>query len=369
MEYCVRCVMPNTKPGVFLDERGLCNACRSQEMKRKVDWKSRRKELEAIIDEIKVTNTSSYDCLVPVSGGKNSWYQAWMMKEVFGMKVLCCVMAPHLPTTEGIYNLNQMVDSIGLDIIKITLKPSVYKKIRKKAFIRQGEPNWPEHMTVFAGVTNVAQIYDIPLIVWGEDVAFEFGGIQTQESKADASDIDNNDLIKDKTIDDFIDNDISKRDTFFYRYPDLKSSDGKGVKSIYLGYYDFWEGRKHLELCTSMGFKSRVDGPLSGNYLDYDNIDEKLCEINIWLKYIKFGFWRPTDQVCYDIWNGKLSREDAVEIVNKLQNEFPQEYFEDFLQFHNISEQEFWETVEKFRNLDIWKKNQHGEWKLKVKLQ
>jgi len=69
MEYCVRCVMPNTKPGVFFDERGWCNACRSQEMKQKVDWGSRRKELETIIDEIKLTNTSSYDCLVPVSGG------------------------------------------------------------------------------------------------------------------------------------------------------------------------------------------------------------------------------------------------------------------------------------------------------------
>jgi len=369
MKYCVRCVMPNTKPGVFLDERGLCNACRSQEMKREFDWVSRRKELETIVDEIKETNISSYDCLVPVSGGKDSWYQAWMMKEVFGMKVLGCVMAPHLPTTEGIHNLNKMVESVGIDIVKITLKPSVFKNLRKKTFLRQGEPNWPEHNIIQSGVTNVAQVYDIPLIVWGEDIAFEFGGIQTQESKADASDININDTIKDKTIDDFLDDDISRRDTFFYRYPELKLSDGKDIKSIYLGYYDSWEGRKHFELATSMGFKSRADGPLSGNYIDYDNIDEKLGEFNIYFKYIKFGFWRPTDQVCYDIWNDKLSREDAVKIVNQLQDEFPHEYFENFLNYHNISEQEFWETVEKFRNLDIWKKDRHGEWKLKVKLQ
>ena len=368
MKYCARCVMPNTKPGVFFDERGLCNACRSQELKMKVDWSSRRQELENIVNEVKETNISSYDCLVPVSGGKNSWYQAWMMKEVFDMKVLCCVIAPHLPTTEGIYNLNKMLESVGLDTIKITLKPSVIKKFRKKTFIRQGEPNWPEHMTVFAGVTNVAKIYDIPLIVWGEDVAFEFGGIQNQDSQSDASDIDKNDLIKDKTIDDFIDDDISKRDTFFYRYPDLKSDTGGEIKSIYLGYYDFWDGRKHLELAKSMGFMSRVDGPLSGNYLDYDNIDEKLCEINIWLKYIKFGFWRPTDQVCYDIWNGNLSREEGVKIVNRLQGEFPHEYFADFLRFHNISEDEFWETVEKFRNLDIWQQDSDGKWELKVEL-
>ena len=113
--------------------------------------------------------------------------------------------------------------------------------------------------------------------------------------------------------------------------------------------------------------KSRAKGPLSGNYLDYDNIDEKLCEINIWLKYIKFGFWRATDQVCYDIWNNKLSREEAVEIVNDLQDQFPEEYFEDFLRFHSISEKEFWDTVEKFRNLDVWHKR-NGKWSIKKKL-
>ena len=118
-----------------------------------------------------------------------------------------------------------------------------------------------------------------------------------------------------------------------------------------------------------MGFIPRKEGPLSGNYLDYDNIDEKLCEINIWLKYIKFGFWRPTDQVCYDIWNGYISREEGVEIVNKLQDQFPKEYFENFLEFHNISDKEFWETVDKFRNLDIWEKGSNNEWRLKVKLQ
>ena len=116
------------------------------------------------------------------------------------------------------------------------------------------------------------------------------------------------------------------------------------------------------------GFHERQAGPLSGNYIPYDNIDEKLCEINIWLKYIKFGFWRPTDQVCYDIWNDRLSRKEAVEIVNKLQGEFPKEYFEDFLRFHGLSEQEFWEVVEKFRNLDVWRKNNNGEWVLNAVL-
>src|SRR5690606_728122 len=112
-------------------------------------------------------------------------------------------------------------------------------------------------------------------------------------------------------------------------------------------------------------FHSRAAGPLSGNFIDYDNIDEKLCEINIWLKYIKFGFWRPTDQTCYDIWNFRMKRSEAVKIINNLQNEFPKEYFHDFLRFHDITEEYFWEIVEKFRNKDIWEKRDDGEWYLK----
>lgn len=368
MNYCKQCVMPDTKPGVSLDERGFCNACRSQEQKKEINWDHRENELKNILKKIKEENDGAYDCLVPVSGGKNSWYQAQTIKNKYGMKVLGCVMGAHLPTTEGIHNLNQMVKSVDHDLVKVTLKPSTYKSLRKKTFLQQGEPNWGEHMTVFAGVTNIAKIYDIPLIVWGEDIAFEFGGMQTQASKADASDIDKNDLIKEKTIDSFLDKKIKKRDTFFYRYPDLITNDGKNISSIYLGHFDFWEGRRHYQIVKDMGFLARKKGPLSGNYIDYDNIDEKLCEINIWLKYIKFGFWRPTDQTCYDIWNGFLTRDEAVDIVNRLQDEFPKEYLHYFLRFHDLTESEFWETVEKFRNPEIWAKDKNNKWVLKQEL-
>lgn len=364
MKFCTKCVMPDTKPGVKLDERGLCNACRAQEAKRGIDWLQRRKDLEKIVADVKAKNKSLYDCVVPVSGGKNSWYQAAMMAEQFKMKVLCVTLGAHVPTTEGIHNLNTMVTDLNVDIIKITLKPSTYRKLRRKAFIRQGEPNWAEHCAMFSSVVNTALIYDVPLIVWGEDIAFEFGGLQRADSVASAIDIDKNDLIKGKTIDAWLDNDIDPRDVFFYRYPHYETLEKSGIKSIYLGHFDFWDGRKHYKFVKERGFWPRRQGPLSGNFIDYDNIDEKLCEINIWLKYIKFGFWRATDQTCYDIWNDKLTRDEAVDIVNRIQHEFPKEYFGDFLRFHDLTEQEFWETVERFRNTDIWEKKD-GNWEIK----
>lgn len=367
MKFCSNCVMPDTKPGVFLDERGFCNACRAQELKAKVDWDSRFSELELIVNDIKKANHPFYDCIVPVSGGKDSWYQASVLAEHFGLKVLCVTLGAHMPTTEGIDNLNNMIKDLNVDHMKITIKPSIFRKIRRKCFLRQGEPNWAEHCAMFSSVVNTALIYEVPLVVWGEDIAFEFGGLQRSESKPSAIAIDKSDLVKEKTIFDWIDDDVSERDVFFYKYPDYEKLEAAGVKSIYLGHFVNWYGRRNFDFVKSRGFTERRKGPLPGNYIDYDNIDEKLCEINIWFKYLKFGFWRPTDQTCYDIWNKNLSREDAVKIVNSLQNEKPFNDIEDFLNFHMITREEFDETVEKFRNKDIWHYI-NGEWKLKYKL-
>ena len=365
MKYCSTCCMPDTKPGVVLDEQGRCNGCRSSEIKKHVDWDKRWQSLVKIADEIKQNRSEgSYDCLVPVSGGKDGWYQTYVMSEILGLITLCVVMASHLPTKEGIHNLNSLIKDQNVDLLKITVKPSTIKALRKKWFLKKAEPNWAEHCVIFSGVVNAALLYDIKLIVWGEDISFEFGGVQRKESKPSALEIDKSDLLNDHTVLDSLDENILFRDIFFYKYPDYEKLESAGIKSIYLGHYHRWDGRAHYNFVKKRGFKAREEGPLSGNFISYDNIDEKLCEINIWLKYIKFGFWRPTDQTCYDIWNGRMTKSEAAKIVDSLQDEFPHEYFQDFLRFHDISETEFWMVVEKFRNKDIWHKID-GKWKLK----
>ena len=367
MDFCRKCVMPDTKPGVVLDNDGFCNACRTQILKRQIDWVERRHELSSICDEVRRESTGAYDCIVPVSGGKDGFYQAYTMRQM-GMRVLCVILSPHLPTTEGIHNLNNLVEKLDVDLIKMTLKPSVFRTLRREAFLRQGEPNWPEHNSIFSTVANIAKVYEVPLVIWGEDIAVEFGGQQNKDAKADATDIGQNDLIKSKTIDDFLGNDIGPSDvSLFYRYPSIEMLRELGLKSLYLGYYHFWDGYKHFRIAQEHGFKRRAQGPLSGNCLDYDNIDEKLCEINIWLKYIKFGFWRPTDQCCYQIWGGYMDRDEAIRIVNRLQGEFPKEYLEDFLRFHDLTAEEFWKTVDRFRNPELWEQR-NGTWHLRYKV-
>ena len=366
MRYCSRCVLPDTKPGIWLDAEGVCSACRSNEEKKSIDWETRRSELARLADEIRGSNGNGYDCIVPVSSGKDSFYQTWMMKVVQRLHVLCVVVIPHLQTREGISNLNALVSNLHVDLVKVSVKPGTLRILRRRAFFEIGEPNWAEHCAVFAGVARVAYAYRVPLVVWGEDIAVEFGGSTSNKRVASAEDLIENDLIKKRALGDFFSEDVAEGDVYFYRHPPKDELKRRQLRSIYLGYYDCWDGHRHYEVAKELGFQER-SSPLAGNILTYDNIDEKLCEINIWFKFLKFGFWRPTDQCCYQIWNARMTREEAVEIVNARQYEFPGEYLKEFLEYHEITEAQFWETVEWFRNPVIWHKLD-GRWRLKVPL-
>ena len=140
MRYCKRCVLPDTKPGVVFDEEGICSACRSVERKHKIDWSARADKLRKICDDIRGTNGNGYDCIVPVSGGKDSFNQAYIMSKVYNLRVLCVVVVAHLQTVEGIENLNLLVEKLDVDLIKISTRPSTLQNIRRSALLRVGNP-------------------------------------------------------------------------------------------------------------------------------------------------------------------------------------------------------------------------------------
>ena len=355
MNYCKRCVLPDTKPGLTFDEQGICSACRFVESKKKIDWETRQNKLRELCNSIRGMNGHGYDCVVPVSGGKDSVYQVHMMKNVYGLKVLAVNVSAHIHTSEGILNLNSMIENLDIDLIKVNVRPSTLKKTRMLGFRKKGNIGYAEHRIVFSAVARVALFYKVPLIVWGEDIATEFGGnISKSSEDGSADDLINNDLFREIGFEDLVGDEVNQNELFFYHHPDIKELKQANIKTIYLGHYHWWDGTKNFEFAKKYGFISRKKGPLSGNILDYDNIDEKLCEINIWFKFLKFGFWRPTDQTCYKIWNGYMTRDEAVEKVNKIQYDFPSEYLQDFLDYHDLDENEFWNLAEKWRNKNIW---------------
>ena len=369
MRYCKRCVLPSTKHGVVFDDEGICSACRSVEKKHKIDWGARAEALHRICDQVRGKNGQVYDCLVPVSGGKDSMYQVYMMSQVYKLKTAAVIIVPDLQTSEGILNLNSLVENFGVDLIKISVRPSTLQKIRRIALLKVGNPNYAEHRVVFASVARTALFYDIPLVVWGEDIGVEFGGRVSKSSSQEGSaeDLIDNDLFKDVGFTELLADAIPDRDLFFYTHPDKQELKRRNIRSIYLGYFHWWDGLKHFQIAQKFGFIPRLAGPLSGNVINYDNIDEKLCEIHLWFKFLKHGFWRATDECCYYIWNGRMTRAEAVKLVNEHQYQFPKEYLPEFLEYHQLTHQLFEETMEKFRNLNIWHKVK-GEWRLKVEL-
>lgn len=369
VRYCNRCVMPSTKPGLCIDDAGVCSACRQVERKKQIDWHSRERELAALCDSVRGTNGNGYDCIVPISGGKDSTYQAWVMSKVYGLKVLCVNVGAHLQTREGILNLNSLVTSLAVDVVKVNVRPQTLKRIRNAAFFQIGNPNWAEHRVIFAAVARTAMLYHVPLVVWGEDIATEFGGNVASSSAAagSAEELINNDLFREASLEDLVGRDIRPSELLFYLHPDKDTLAGRGIRSIYLGYYHWWDGTKNYLKSKELGFRPRKDGPLSGNLLDYDNIDEKLCEIHIWFKFLKLGFWRPHDQCCYKIWNGYMEREEAVELVNAKQYEFPYEYLPEYLEYHEITEVEYRANEDRWRNPLLWHR-ERGEWRLKYPL-
>jgi len=288
------------------------------------------------------------------------------MSKIYNLRVLAVSVPQHCQTEEGILNLNSLVEKLKVDLIKITLKPSIQKKLRVIGLKKLGNPNYSEHRAVFAGVTRVALNFKVPLIVWGEDIGMEFGGnVDKKSSKnGSADDLINNDLFNDVSFEEFTQNKFLDQDLYFYNHPKKKIFKKHKIKTIYLSHFHYWDGYEHYKLAKKFGFTERKKGPLAGNILSYDNIDEKLCEIHIWLKMLKFGFWRPTDQSCYHIWNGRISRDEGVSNVLKKQYEFPIDYLDEFLEFTSIKKSTFFKELEKWRNLDIWVKR-NGKWRLR----
>lgn len=365
MKYCKNCVMPDTKPGIKFNSDGICYACLHAKKKKNINWKKRKQQLHLICDQIRGKNKNGYDCIVPVSGGKDSIFQVYIMSEVYNLKTLAVSVPAHLLTKEGIINLNSLVSNLSVDLIKITLKPSMYKNLKLICLNNLGNPAYADHRSIFSGVMRTAINFRIPLVVWGEDIGIEFGGNVDKKSLREGSAlrIEKNDLFNGLSNKQVFGNNYKKQDFYFYDYPTISELKKYNIRSIYLSHFFKWDGYKNFCLARKFGFKERPK-PLKGNILNYDNIDEKLCELYIWLKMLKFGFWRPTDQACYQIWNNRMTRNEAVELVLKKQYEFPDEYLPEFLHYHSLKESELYDIFEKWRNKDIWVKK-NNRWKLR----
>ena len=364
MKYCNNCILPNTRPNIVILSDGKCSACHSHNDKKKINWIKRKKDFYKIVKNLKKRKLL-YDCLIPVSGGKDSTWQVIKMKNT-GLSPLTFTYKPLLRNKIGQKNLDNL-KKLGVHHIDFTVNELAEKKFLKRAFVRFGAVGIPMHMAMWNISYNLAKNFSIPYIFWGENSANEYGGSKKDQKLKLLNDrwIKKYGINFNTSAEDWVDNDLTKKEMA----PFIKSKKTKHSsvvpKSIFLGDYFKWDPHKTYKIAKKFGFK-KISKPKTGSY-NYADIDDDLISIHHYLKIYKFGFSRNFDNLSLEIRNNRLSRNKAVKIVKKDLFKPPKEDIKKFCKLINIGEKKFFQICEKFRNKKIWNKI-NGKWKLKKPL-
>lgn len=371
MRYCKKCLFPDTKPDIYFDEEGVCDACRSAEKKNSsenlIDWKTREKEFVEIMDKYR-SDGSRYDCIVPVSGGKDSCFQVYAMKMLHKMNPLAVTFDQFDQTDTGRHNLD-VLRSIGVDHIHFTLNPNIVKKLVKKGFEIVGDPHWVNHVGIYTVPARIAVSFRIPLIIWGENPQLEYGGpAASRESRIlDKRWRQEFGCMRGFREEDMVDDDISIADIKALVYPSDDEVKDVGVTGLFYGYFFKWNAREHLKIVEKLGFK-RLPEAWPGSWLDYENCDMKFLDVREHLKWLKYGYGRVTDQVNIDIRNGIIGRNEAKKIVRERDGRLVDWMKKEFCDYIGISTSEFNKIRDTFVNTDIFEKDSRGEWKLREEI-
>jgi N-acetyl sugar amidotransferase len=357
--------MPDTKPYLRFTDNGLCSGCvvhkRKNQYMAAIDWQAREAEFESLVLEVRSKQSPFYDVLVPVSGGKDSITQIHRLLK-YSLRVLAVNVDYGIKTDIGWHNLN-LVSNMGANLVIYRPEQSLHRRLIRIGLEDFGDPDLLSHTLLYAFPLHMALQFKIPLVLNGENSAFEYGGDErlaedksmTREWFAkyvanagrDAAFISRN-------------YDIPIQNLRLYEFPENLAC--STTQAVFMSYYFHWDSEAHLRIALKHGFKT-LNGPGEGTYRNYVGIDEKINRIHQYLKVLKFGYGRATDHACEDIRNGRISREDAKALVRQHDLTDLSDYFtNDFVNYIGVTREQFFEILEKHRNLQIWQRNGVGHW-------
>ena len=367
LQYCTNCIMPSTKPDIVFDENGLCNACSSYQNRDQVDWQKRHQELHEILEEYRVKDGSNWDCIVPVSGGKDSTYQVLKVLEL-GLNPLCVTSTTCDLSAVGRRNIEN-IKTFGVDYIEVTPNKKVRARLNRIGLERVGDIAWPEHLGIFTIPVRAAVQFNVPLIVWGENSQNEYGGpAASQDSKyLDRRWLEEFGGLLGMRVTDLIENEgFTQRELINYVYPSDEDLKKVGVTGIFLGHYLPWDGMSNALIAQAHGF-STYDKIVEGSMVNYENLDNCQHGIHDYFKFLKFGFSRATDIACLHIRRGRLTRQEGLEITRIHDGKFPWEYLgktlEEIIDPLGLSVDQFIKICDRFTNKRIFVKDENGNLK------
>jgi N-acetyl sugar amidotransferase len=371
MKYCNRCLYPeNTKPLLTFDEQGLCAGCRYSEQKKNINYEERTENLKKIIEEYKFQskkNGNIYDSIIPVSGGKDSTFQVYYAKEILGLNPLLVTYNHTFNTAIGLRNLENLLNKSNFDHIRFTTNRDSVRRLTKYFLKKIGDITWHYHAGITTFPFQIAVKYKIPLIIYGEEAFSEMMGMFNVEDLIEHTKMKRTEHSLrgfDYETMNFDDNSILKKDFAAFVYPSDSEIQSVGVRGIYLGNYIKWDFKKQTEeMIKKWGFEPLVDCR-DRTFDMYSKTEDAANGVHDYLKYLKFGYGRATDDASIEIRNGRMTREEGINKVLIHDSKVPRD-LEFILDFLDITFEEFHGYIDNMRDLKIWEKDNKGQWKTK----
>ncbi len=363
IKYCKICFLPETKPDLHFDVKGVCAACISYNSRAEIDWDKRKEAFIGLVQEISKKGKSAWHCVVPVSGGKDSTAQVLKMLEL-GFNPLCVTSTTCDLTPIGRLNLEN-IKNLGVDHVEFSPDPITRRKLNRIGLEQVGDISWPEHVGIFTIPVRAAVQFKVPLIIWGENSQNEYGG---PASEARSNSLNRRWLeefggLLGLRVSDLRDvYQIEKRKLHLYTYPTDEELKDVGVTGLFLGYYFPWDGISNFLLAQAHGFRS-LGSTIEGSIVDYENLDNYQTGIHDYFKFLKFGFGRATDLVSVHIRRGRLTREQGLTL--KLHDgKYPKSYLgkpiREILEPLGLTVKEFDSICERFTNKALFRVEPDG---------
>jgi N-acetyl sugar amidotransferase len=350
IRYCNRCCFPETMEGIKFDSLGICTACISSEDKMHINWLEREVQLKKILEKAKLKSGNNYDCVLPISGGKDSFFQAHILTKKYNIKPLAVTFSHNWYSEVGVYNLQRCLQVFSLDHIQFTPSRTLVNNLAKKSLPTIGDSCWHCHAGVGAFPMQIATNFNIPLLIWGESVS-ENDPRSTYGCPVFKFDKDYFSKVSSKVNpDNMIDKNISKKDIHSFKLPNDKQIKIKKVYGIHLGDYIFWDDERQTEFIKKeYGWK---ETDMEGTYKRYKSVECIMSGVHDFACYVKRGFGRTTWQASVDVRNGLLERKDAFNLIKKYDFEKPGA-LNYFLKITGLSEKEFFSFLKKQKHKSI----------------
>ena len=365
MKYCLFCLQPDTRPNTFFSKEGICPSCVYFSKLSKVDWDERYSILVDLLSSSKKKSSGYFDCIIGVSGGKDSMRQALWLRDNLGMKPLlvCLSYPPEQVSERGVDNLSNLIE-LGFDVVVSAPAPGTWQKLMKSSFLNF--TNWAKstELALYSSVPQIAIKYGIKLILWGENPGLQLGDLKTLGKDGyDGNNLRNMNTLGGGSFKWILDQGFDVKKIIPYTYPSLKQFKENNLQIIYLGWFlKDWSLVNNGMYSATTGLTIRKDKVnKTGDLLGISALDEEWVTLNQMIKFYKYGFGRVTDYANEEIRLKRMTRDEAIYIVNKYDDACDEKYIKSFCSYIDISVLQFWEQVRKSLNKNLFEINKEGK--------